>query len=312
MNYFFIFPISFLFSVVLIFVLRKVGIKYRLYDEPTEDILKIHKTPTIYLGGFGIFLVFSILLLIFSCFKGFLNWKIGGIILAGFLIFFLGFWDDFKWKRIEIKPKKKFLFLILFSLLATAILFAINIKIQFFPNIFSGFILTFLYIFVLINAVNYQDGIDGLAGGEVIISLLGFIVLSIILGNNLALIISLILFGAVLGFLVFNFPPAKIFMGDSGSYFLGFLLAVLAMIFSKPHNFPSFLGPIFIIGLPIFDGVFTNIRRLFKKKSIFLGDRRHFYDRLVFQRGFSLKKTLLICYSIQVIFVVIGLLIFKL
>ena len=312
MNYFFIFSISFLFSVILIFVLRKVGSRYRLYDEPTENILKIHKKPISYIGGLGMFLVFSILLLIFSCFKGFLNWKIGGIILAGFLIFFLGFWDDFKWKRIEIEPKKKFLFLILFSLLATAILFAINIKIQFFPNIFSGFILTFLYIFVLINAVNYQDGIDGLAGGEVIISLLGFIVLSIILGNNLALIISLILFGTVLGFLVFNFPPAKIFMGDSGSYFLGFILAGLAMIFSKPHNFPSFLGPIFIIGLPIFDGVFTNIRRLFKKKSIFLGDRRHFYDRLVFQRGFSLKKTLLICYSIQVIFVVIGLLIFKL
>jgi len=84
------------------------------------------------------------------------------------------------------------------------------------------------------------------------------------------------------------------------------------MFFSRPYDLSSLFGTIFIIGLPIFDGVFTNVRRLFHKKSIFLGDRKHFYDRLLFQKKFSTKKTLLICYSIQVIFVVIGLLIFNL
>ncbi|MBT9141292.1 MAG: putative undecaprenyl-phosphate N-acetylglucosaminyl 1-phosphate transferase [Dehalococcoidia bacterium] len=307
MSDFLIFIISFLFSLLLIFLLGKIGIKYRLYDESGKDTLKIHKKPTTYLGGLAIFLVFSILVLIFSYLKEFLDWKIGGIILAGFLVFLLGFWDDYKWKKFGVKSIFKFLFLLSFSFFAAVIILNNGVKIQFFPLIIIEGILTFIYIFILINAVNYQDGIDGLAGGLVAISLTGFIISSVIFGNNLTLVISLILMGAVLGFLVFNFPPAKIFMGDSGAYFLGFILAVLAMIFSKPYNISSILGPIFIIGLPLFDGVFINVRRLFQKKSIFLGDRKHFYDRLLFQKGFSLKKTLLISYLIQVIFIGIGL-----
>jgi UDP-GlcNAc:undecaprenyl-phosphate GlcNAc-1-phosphate transferase len=235
-----------------------------------------------------------------------------GIIIGGILVFLLGFRDDLNWRdKAKVKPLIKFSFLILVSFLAAIILLEVGLKIQFLPILIIEGALTFLYIFVLINAVNYQDGMDGLAGGVVAISLIGFIALGVISGNGLALIISLVLLGTVLGFLIFNFPPASIFMGDSGAYFLGFILAVLAMIFSKPYNFLSILSPVFIIGLPFFDGVFTNIRRLFQKKSIFLGDRKHFYDRIL-QRGFLVKKTLLICYSIQVIFVVIGLLIFNL
>ncbi|MEK7072711.1 MAG: hypothetical protein AAB969_04020 [Patescibacteria group bacterium] len=79
------------------------------------------------------------------------------------------------------------------------------------------------------------------------------------------------------------------------------------MLFSMPYNFSSILGPVFIIGLPIFDGIFTNIRRLLKGKSIFLGDRSHFYDKLL-QKGFSIKKTLAICYALQMVLVAIGIL----
>jgi len=240
--------------------------------------------------------------------------KISAIVLAALFIFLLGLWDDLKWKHIsQIKPLQKFLLLIIVPLFITIFLWLAGIRINFFPQIywFTGF-LTFLYIFALINAVNYQDGMDGLAGGLVAISLIGFIILSLLSGNNFSFLLSLISFGAVLGFLIFNFPPAKIFMGDSGAYFLGFILAVSAAIFSKPYNFSSIFGPIFIIGLPIFDGIFTNIRRLLGKKSIFLGNREHFYDRIHLKRGFSIKKTILICYFIQAIFVIIGLLIFNL
>ena len=146
-----------------------------------------------------------------------------------------------------------------------------------------------------------------MAAGLVFVSLIGFLVLSLVSGNSFSLALCLILTGAVLSFLLFNFPPAKIFMGDSGAYFLGFMLAVLAMLFSKPYDLLSILGPIFIIGIPFWDGVFTNIRRILKKKSIFLGDRAHFYDRLL-KKGFSTKKTLLISYFLQAGSVVIGLL----
>jgi len=308
MSYFFLFIVSFLFSIVFNLFFVKIGVRCQFFDEPRDDILKIHKNPIPYLGGSGIFLSFFVTLLLFYYFEANLNWKIFGIILGGFLVFLLGFWDDYKWKKFRVKPKLKFFFLILFSFLATLFLFKNGIKIEFLEITIIEIILTFGYIFTLINAINYQDGMDGLAGGLVSISLLGFIIIFLNSSSGLGLFTSLILLGAVLGFLVFNFPPAKIFMGDSGAYFLGFALVVLAAIVSKPYSLPSILAPIFIIGLPIFDGVFTNIRRLLKKESIFLGDREHFYDKL-HKKGFSIKKTILTCYSIQVIFIIIGLLI---
>jgi UDP-GlcNAc:undecaprenyl-phosphate GlcNAc-1-phosphate transferase len=169
-------------------------------------------------------------------------------------------------------------------------------------------LLASIYIFVVINSINYQDGIDGLAGGLSVISLIGFIILSLFLNNNFTLITSLIFLGAILSFLIFNFPPAKIFMGDSGAYSLGFALTVLAISFAKPYNIYSALSPIFIIGLPVFDGVFSNVRRIFYGKSIFFGDRNHFYDKLL--RIFSIRKTLLISYSLQILSVIIGLIIY--
>jgi len=312
MSYLFFLIISFFVSQVLTFLFWKIGEKYEIYDWATKDLLKIHKKSISCLGGLSMILTLIIVFSLKMILERNFDLSIFGIITGGVLVFLLGFRDDLKWRdKAKVRPLIKFSFLILVSFLAAIILLAVGLKIQFFPILMIEGVLTFLYIFVLINAVNYQDGMDGLAGGVVAISLIGFIALCAISENSLALIISLVLLGTVLGFLIFNFPPAKIFMGDSGAYFLGFILAVLAMIFSKPYNFQSILGPVFILGLPLFDGIFTNIRRLFQKKSIFFGDRKHFYDRIL-QRGFSVKKTLLICYSIQAIFIIIGLLIFNL
>ncbi|KPJ56402.1 hypothetical protein AMJ49_04980 [Parcubacteria bacterium DG_74_2] len=303
----YLFLSSFIISLILTFVFEGIGIKYNFYDIAKGDILKIHKKPIPILGGLAIIITVIIGLLFFIFQNQTFDWRIAGIIFGSLVVFILGFWDDLKWKHIsEIKPYQKFFLLILFPLIAAFFLLMSGIKIDFFSEIWLAGFLTFIYIFVFINAVNYQDGMDGLAGGLTAISLVGFIFLALISGNNFVLIFSLILLGAVLGFLVFNFPPAKIFMGDSGAYFLGFVLAVLAMLFSKPYDPLSILGPVFIVGLPIFDGIFTNIRRLFQKKSIFLGDRKHFYDKIL-QTGFSTKKTLLICYSIQAIFIIMGL-----
>jgi UDP-GlcNAc:undecaprenyl-phosphate GlcNAc-1-phosphate transferase len=207
--------ISFLVSLVLNYFLKQAGEGFGFYDL-ARGPLKIHKKPISYLGGLAIFLATVFLFFINKSF----NFQIGGILFGGFLMFIIGFWDDLRWKKEGVQPLKKLFFLVLFSLLVSVILINSEIKINFLPGKILIFFLTFLYVLGLINAVNFEDGIDGLAGGLVAISLIGFIILSIIWGNNLGLVISLILLGAVLGFLVFNFPPAKIFMGDSGAYFL--------------------------------------------------------------------------------------------
>lgn len=300
------FLLPFLISLILIPILKKYAEKKRIFDIAEGDELKIHKNPISIFGGLAIMIAFIAGILVFAFYDPSFICKISAIISSSLIIFLFGFWDDLKWKHIsQIKPHLKFLFLIIFPLAAGLTLWSAGIKIDFFPIILLSIFLNFLYIFIFINGLNYQDGMDGLAGGLVLISLIGFITLSLIFGNNFALILSLILLGAVFGFLIFNFPPAKIFMGDSGAYFLGFVLSVLAMLFSKPYNIWSILGPVFIVGVPVWDGVFTNIRRLLKGKSILLGDRSHFYDRFL-QKGFSTQKTLLISYSFQAISVIIG------
>lgn len=310
MPYFFIFLFSFLICLILTFLFRKIGNKYHFFDNPKDDELKIHQSLVSYLGGLAM-LFTTVSGLLFFALRENLALGMGAVILGSLIIFSLGFWDDLKWKHIfQRKPHLKLSLLVIFPLLSTLILLMAGFKINFFPYIIVSYFLTTFYIFVLINSVNYQDGMDGLAGGLALISLVGFIVLSLIYSNNFALTISLIFCGAVLGFLVFNFPPAKIFMGDSGAYFLGFILSVLAMIFSKPYSFSAFFGPLFILGIPVFEGVFTNLRRIAKGKSILVGDREYFYDRLHLKKGFSMQKTLLIYHLIQVIFIIIGLVIY--
>ena len=309
MNYLLFLIISFLVSLILTFLFWKIGERYKIYDLATKDPLKVHQKSVSCLGGLAMILTVMIVFSLKMILEKTFDWQIIGIIIAGALVFLLGFRDDLKWRdKVKIKPIYKFIFLILFSGLSALILLKVGLGISSLGSLI-GIILTSVYIFVLINAINYQDGIDGMAGGIVAISLVGFSILSVVLNNGLAFTISLASMAAILGFLIFNFPPAKIFMGDSGAYFLGFILAALAMIFSKPYNFSSIFGPIFILGLPHFDGVFTNIRRLFKKRSIFLGDREHFYDKMI-NKGFSTRKTILISYFLQTISVLSGLLIY--
>jgi len=270
------FLLPFFASILLVFLLKKAGERLKVYDMATQDPLKVHKKPISCLGGPAFFLVFLIF-----------NWKVA---ILGSPVFLVGFADDLWWRdKIKIKPIFKFIFLVLASFL-TALFFADSLFL---------FVLVLVFVFVLINAVNYQDGVDGLAGGEVFISLIGFIALGSLGYLPLA--------AAILGFLVFNFYPAKIFMGDSGAYFLGFSLAVSAISYST--SLIGAVGSVFILGVPVFDGIFTNIRRLVAGKSIFLGDREHFYDKLI-KRGFSVRKTIFVSYALQLISVLVGLCVF--
>lgn len=287
--------LSFVISATAIPLLIFFSQKKRIFDFPEGDNLKIHKMPTSFFGGLAMFLAIAILFLSLSI----SNVRFLYVTLGSLIIFALGFWDDLKWKHISTrKPLLKFFFLVLCSLLSALILYFCGIRFFLFP------FLAPIYIFVFINAVNYQDGIDGQAGVLSLISLFGICVMSLLSANNFSLIISLSFLGAVLGFLLYNFPPAKIFMGDSGAYLLGFALALLLIIFSK-----NILSGLFVIGLPLFDGIYSNTRRALKGKAIFLGDREHIYDRML-NRGFSIKKTIFISCVAQVFFVIIGILLY--
>lgn len=296
MNYNLITGISFLISAASVPLLIFFSQNKKVFDFPEGDELKIHKKPVSILGGFSLFLA-AMTAFLFLNYQNY-NYRYIFFILGCLIIFLLGLWDDLKWKHISArKPYFKFFLLTVCSLAAAFVLYFSGYKS--YLLIFSAFI----YIFILINAINYQDGMDGQAGILVFISLIGFSVLSYISGDKFSLEISLAFLGAVLGFLIYNFPPAKIFMGDSGAYLLGFVLATLVLNFSN-----NILSALFIIGLPLFDGVYTNLRRLLKGKSIFLGDREHFYDKMI-KKGFSVKKTLFISAVVQTLFVISGVLV---
>jgi len=302
--------ISFIVSIVAIPVLRNFGIKKHFCDEPGKNFLKIHKKPIPYLGGVSIFLGFIFGLIFAYLFHQISGLQATGVIIGSIVILFIGLFDDLKWK----KKGNPFLKLFIQSIAGTLIVFIlikIGVNFKFSINPIIGAIIAGFYIVGAMNAINMEDGLDGLAGGISIISLIGFSMLSIFYQNTFPLVLSLCLLGGIIGFLIYNWHPASIFMGDNGGHFLGFSLAILAIIFSGHpiYNLKQFIGPILIIGLPVIDVIWTILRRLRAKKSPFMGDRKHSYDRL-HQKGLSIKKTVLICYGIQIIIVVMGVIIY--
>jgi len=305
-------PIAFVFSFLVIPLLKKIAIRFRCYDDPTGDTLKIHQKPIPYLGGVGIFIGFSTGLALARIFHQVSGLQSLGLLVSSIVILFLGFWDDLKWKK-SVNPFIKLLCQFLAGTFIVLILIKIGVNFHFSIYPLLASVIAGFYIVGAMNALNMQDGMDGLAGGITAVSLIGFSILSAIQGNISSLIISLSLLGGIIGFLIYNWHPASIFMGDNGSHFLGFLLAILAITFSGHplYNLKQFIGPILIIGLPIIDACWAIIRRLSHNQSPFYGDRGHLYDRL-HAKGISIRKTVLICYLIQIIIVTIGIVIYNL
>ncbi len=304
--------IAFTFSLIFIPLLKRFSIKYLLYDNPAGDALKIHQKPIPYLGGIGIFIGFGAGLAIARIFHQISGLQSLGLLIGSIVILLLGFWDDLKWKKFG-SPFLKLFCQLLAGTVIVLILIKIGVNFNFSIYPILAALIAGFYVVGAMNALNMQDGMDGLAGGVTVVSLTGFAILSAIQNNIFGLILSLSLLGGIIGFLVYNWNPASIFMGDNGSHFLGFLLAILAITFTGHplYNIKQFIGPILIIGLPIFDASWAIIRRVGHGQSPLLGDRGHLYDRLHL-KGLSIKKTVLICCFIQSIIVISGILIYNL
>jgi len=287
------FGISLVFApMVRLFALRNGFVAY-----PRAD--RWHKRPTALLGGVSIYIGFIITVLLLLKIE---HKNVIGLLFGATFLFLIGLADD----RFHFTPYVKLLTQIIAGCLA--IFFGITINL---PNYsILSIPITLLWIIGVTNSFNLLDNIDGLAGGIAVISSLMLFFSSQLFFSNSLGIYSLILAGAVLGFLPFNFNPAKIFMGDSGSMFLGYSLAIISIVETNRHiaNLATIMFiPVMILSVPIFDTIFVTILRLTRGKKVFEGGKDHTSHRLV-SLGLSQRKTVLLLYFISIVFGLIALL----
>ena len=297
----FAFIISFIFTFATTPVVRRFAYKIGAVDIP-KDKRRVHKRPTPRIGGLAMLFGFMVAILCFN--DEWSNHTIATLIGVA-ILGILGLIDDCK----ELGAKIKFLVQIVAALV---VVFYGDIRISVFsnPNVFSldpfiilpywlSTIVTVIWIVFMTNAVNFIDGLDGLAAGVSAIMSMSLVFIAITYHEYTIAVMGLALMGACFGFLPFNFNPAKIFMGDTGSTFLGFMLAVLSVQgMFKSYAVISFAVPILMLGLPLFDALFAMIRRMVSGKSPMVADRGHLHHRL-YDMGFTQKQTVFILYAIS-------------
>ena len=301
-NVFVIVIVTLLTSLILVPIIKKVAIHVNAMDEPNAR--KIHKVPMPRLGGLAIYLAFLLGYMLY----GEVSTQMLSILIGGFLLILVGFIDDIKSVPARYKLVVQIIaatIVVLYGDLSFSEVSVFGYKIYF--NEFWGSLTSIVFIVAITNAINLIDGMDGLAAGISSIYFLTIAIIAFILNRigGLDVIISLIMLGATLGFLVHNFPPAKIFMGDSGSLFLGFMISVIALLGYKVTTFTSLIVPIVILAIPIFDTIFAILRRLLKGQNIGVADKEHFHHQLLKMR-YSQTKSILIIYAIDIAFAVVS------
>ena len=307
-EYFISFALAFIISFVATPIAKKVAFYIGAVDVP-KDERRMHKKPIARLGGLAIFsgfiisLMFGLLSTIIGVIGVTPNAQLLGMLVGVFIIVGMGIVDDIK----QLGPKVKFLFQIL---AAIAVVWISGDKISVITNPFSSgesaviadfiaYPLTIIWIVGITNAINFIDGLDGLAAGVSSISYLSLMFIAILQGEEQIAMIIAILAGSTLGFLPYNFNPAKIFMGDTGSTFLGFTLGVISIQgYMKTYAAISIAIPILVLGLPLFDTTFAILRRFVQGKSIMAPDRGHLHHRLI-DMGFSQKQSVVTMYAVS-------------
>ncbi|MDF2857302.1 MAG: glycosyl transferase family protein [Neobacillus sp.] len=288
--------VCFLAAILLTPVVKKLAFKIGATDSPNHR--KVHQNVMPRLGGLAIFISFIIGILII---KPESSYHLP-IVLGSIIILLTGIVDDIK----EISPKVKLGGQIIAALIVVVMG---DISVQFINLPFGGKIdfgifsipITMIWIIGITNAINLIDGLDGLAAGVSSIALLTIAGMAAVMGNVYVLVIALILAVSTIGFLGYNFHPAKIFMGDTGALFLGFMIGVLSLLGFKNVAFISFVIPIIILGVPISDTFFAIIRRLVNKQPLSAPDKSHLHHCLM-RTGFSHKQAVLLIYAMAAVF----------
>lgn len=314
-SYLTLFFISLLLTLFLTPQARRIATSLGAVDMP-DNQRRIHKTPTPRLGGVAIYVTFLLTLLCVPLLRSNVSHLFGeelrwyaAIVAPATLIFWLGVYDDLRGSSAWLK--------VVVQVVAAAILHGFGFGITSLSLPFGdalllpwwlSFPMTALWIVGITNAFNLIDGIDGLAAGASAFALLSVLVFSIVMGREAVTLTSAILLGSVIGFLYFNFHPASIFLGDSGSLFLGFMVAALSLVGAQKGTTAIAIAiPLVSFGLPVLDVGLSLVRRFLRRQPLLQSDRGHIHHRLL-DHGLSQRQTAILLYGICGLFSLFGLL----
>lgn len=303
-NQYVMFFVALAISAALTPYVIKLAVKIGAIDIP-KDSRRVHKTPVPLIGGLAIYVSFTLTVLAYMSIKGFPDGsekRILGLLLGGTFITVFGFIDDIR----PLNPKIK----LLLQMTGAIILVSFGITIKFVTNPFNrltgiadiGFLsvpATIFWIVGVTNAFNLIDGLDGLAAGVAGISCITLFIISVLNGRSNAALLTAVLAGSAIGFLPYNFNPAKIFMGDTGAQFLGFILAAISIEGAiKSAAAIAITVPVLALGLPIYDTLMAIVRRSLNRQPVMQGDREHIHHKLL-DLGLSQKQAVLVMYIIS-------------
>jgi UDP-GlcNAc:undecaprenyl-phosphate GlcNAc-1-phosphate transferase len=304
-NIFEIVLVTFVSSIILVPIMRKVAIHVNAMDEPNARRLNKIAMPT--LGGLAIFFSFMLGYMLYAN----QSLQMLSILMGSFILVLMGLIDD-------ISPIKAKYQLVAQLIAAGIIVFYGKITLDYISvfgiNLNFGvpwnYIITIVIIVGVINAINLSDGLDGLCSGVSSIYFFTIAVIAFIMNakEGLDTTLALVMLGSTLGFLVYNFPPAQIYLGDTGSNLLGFIIAVIALLGYKTATFTSLIIPLIILATPIIDVIFSIIRRILKGQNPFnTPDKQHLHHQLL-KMQFSTRASLLIIYAIDILFAAVSIL----
>jgi UDP-GlcNAc:undecaprenyl-phosphate GlcNAc-1-phosphate transferase len=289
------FVVAFIVAVALTPLTARLGRRVGAVDQPRERGLSEHPTPL--LGGLAILAAVLVASLIFLEPGAGEDEKIRGILAGAIIVTLVGALDD----RFDLPAAVKFIGQVVAATVpVVAGVEVANITLPFIGAVdlgSAGAPLTVLGIVFVINVVNFSDGVDGLAAGVCAISAVAFSIIAFDLGRGSAAVLAAIVAGAAAGFLVFNFHPAKVFMGDAGSNLLGLLLACVAVEGAvKTQVVLALVFPLLVLAVPFLDTTFVVLKRLKYGRPVYIADQSHFHHRMN-RIGFSQRKTVLYLYA---------------
>ena len=290
--------ITFLFSALIMPVTNKIAHLIGAIDVP-KDNRRVHDKPIPKLGGLGIYSAFLVGYMIF----GQQNIIMNSILIASFIIIIYGIIDDIKTLQARYELVGQLLAALVITLYGGILLQDITIFGHYINFGIFAYPITIFFILGCTNVIRLIDGLDGLSSGISSIFYLTIGIIAFFQGRveTLEIILSFIMLGATLGFLLHNFNPAKLFAGESGSAFMGFMIAVISLLGFKVTLLTSLIVPLSIIAIPILDTLFAIIRRMIKGQPIFQADKDHLHHQFL-KMNFSQRKTVLIIYFIDALF----------
>ena len=285
-NYFLIFVSALILAFGATPVARQTARRLGVVDQPSQR--KLHVVPTPLLGGVAVYLAFIIALLLLG--NRFYFNQAAGIILGATMVSFLGLWDD----RFGMSPWVK----LVGQLLAASVMLVSNVRIGFLPWAWANTAATLLWMVVITNSFNLLDNMDGLSGGVALIAAVFFLLFAAISKQYLVGALAAALVGACAGFIAYNFNPASIFMGDTGSLFLGFTLAAVGIKLRFPDNsaFVTWMVPPLVLGLPLFDTSLVFISRLRRGLNPLTTPGKDHVSHRLARLTNSQREAVLICY----------------